>query len=1212
MVSAQEITPKWYQHFNGSSGVAEADKLPILKKQTGLATEDDTLDNGTSKLDSYANLMRYDATRLLLAVRENGIREGDPSNTPADVALAAAYPDRSLIWLDAETGKPLGVAWKESFTAALDIGIDVTSPEHGTMSNGINQFWRVAIDDGAPGQKALYSTFKHVILRYAPKAGGGWETTPTVAYEEPVEGVGDGLTVGDGARAFRFRDFQVKGSGANTVIVAGGGTWRAGQHPQILVTTDGLNFKPKGRVDNRNNGARRNDYALGGTTSFPIELSNTYGGDPNQKISVVYAGHYPGTGWEARPNRYTSNPQNPYPSPAYNAQPDVALYILNESAFGGLPAFNWEAAGRNGVPIDHAVDGVTRYDGNWNVAHNADSSLDYIVTYSSPSWNNQFGDIKKPGWLAIHRHDGSIASGNSSVKIDITEVDEEPNVASYLYDAWVNVYPDTAAAANLDKSEVLVTFGTGGFGVFTVQNVGATIISNPISQTVASGANVELVANVTGSPNSFQWYHNGEPIPALPHLLGTQRKSTLKIPSVTTADAGTYQLKWTNPITGAGETTVATLTVTGNSIRLASEQIMPEGGLSIPIGTGSMTVTGPSSFTLSGPGLKAFPSATDAEQPGDVQQFAYESITGDFDIAVKLTGLTSGPVTDPVDAQASAGLTARVSTNALSPSFDLNVANPAGANEVKVIGRAIEAQNYTVFSRLYPGVADALPNQWLRIRRVGDWFAAYVGTNGTSWSLVGERYQQWPATLLVGAYAFSASYVVVDGEASGGQNLAVATFTNYGPTQVTDTVAPTLVSVGTLNKTTIGVRFSEPVSAASALLPINYKLSQGNVTAVRMGIGGDSVYLTATGLTADTFTVTVLGGVTDTAGNPIAANSTASGKMSRWNSNDVGLIQDPAARPTPGDDPARVGQAVAVSSGETETEVEIVGGGSNSWNSGDFVHYLSHTTPLNGNFDVMVEVSRNDRPANTAGWANSGLMLRESIYLPGLDGSVDGTKVPLVANTTYIENSAPGRSAIPLWRDTAGGGYGNGNAGFNWLNNPVDGIRGYYLGLNAMNASGVKDPESSDLSARWLRIQRVGNTFSFYASYNGEVWEKYADDQVLELSNQLLFGFSSMNDTGSAVPPGNAYGGNGMVGTDYEGNQNPSNYSVQRIRIGTNVAPRTAVTIPTISIQGGVITYTGILMSSDTLGGTYTAVEGASSPYTVPATTTQKFYKASN
>ncbi|MBN9693462.1 MAG: immunoglobulin domain-containing protein [Verrucomicrobia bacterium] len=1226
MVSAQEITPKWYQHINGSFGVAEADKLPILKK----AGQPGTINlNGTDLMDAYSQLIRYDATRLLLGIRENGINEGDANNSAETKALAAAYPDRSLIWLDAATGKPLGIAWKESLTPTSDIGIDVTAEGQGSQSNNNNAWWRVALDEGPEGQRALYSHFKHIVLRYAPKVGGGWETTPTVVYEEQVRGVGDGLSNGDGFNSWRYRDFKVRGSGVNTVIYVGGGTWRAGHHPQVLVTTDGMNFKPKGRVDNRDNGARRNDYALGGLSSFPVEYPNNYGGDSSQKISVVYAGHFPGTGWPARPNRYTSNPLNPFPTPAYNAQPDVALYVRNETAFGGLPAFNWEAAGKDGLPIDNAVDGVTRYDGNWNVGMETDPSLEYIVSFSSPSWNNQFPDVngenvRKPGWLAIHRLDGSIASGNSALKMDFVENDEvyapDTNTAEtghdYLYDPGIQVIPDTTAAANLDKSEVLIAMGSAGFGVFTVQNVGATIVSNPINQTVAAGTDVTITANVTGSPNDFQWYLDGQPLPAKSYYLGTTKKSTLKIPAVTTADAGTYQLKWTNPITGAGQTTEATLTVTGNAVRLTAAQIVPENPLPVTIPNGSVVATGENAFTVSGPGLIAFPSASNADQPGDVQEFAYESITGDFDISVKLTGLTSGPVTDPIDANAGAGLTARVSTAALSPSFNLNVSNPLGANQVLVNGRAIEGQNYTVFSRTYPGVVDVLPNQWLRIRRVGDYFAAYVGTNGTTWSLIGQRYQQWPATLLVGAYAFSASYITVDGTPTGGTNLATATFTNYGPTPITDTTAPTLVSVGTTDKATVGVKFSEPVASASAVLPINYKLSQGNVTAVRMGIGGDTVYLTVTGLTSDTFTVTVLGGVTDTAGNSIAANSMASGKWSNWASSDIGLIQDPAVRPTPGDDPGRVGQAVAVSSGDTETEVEIVGGGSNAWNPGDFLHYLNKPTPITGDFDVMVEVSRNDRPANTAGWANSGLMLRESVYLPGQDGTVDGTKVAMVANTTYLENSGPNRAAIPLWREEPGAGYGNGNAGFNWFNNEIDGIRGYYLDLNAVDAAGTKDPESSDLSARWLRIQRVGNIFSFYASYNGKVWEKYADDKELPLASNLLFGFSTMNDTGSNPPPGNAYAGNGMVGTDWEGNQNPSNYSVQRIRIGTNVSPRFPVVTPTISITttplGVVITYSGTLYSSDTLGGNYTPVAGATSPYPVPAGTTQKFFRAMN
>ena len=1183
VASAQEVTVKWFEHINGVQNVDPANALPILKKQGAASISL----NGTDTVDAYSQLIRYNADKLLLGVRENGINETDANLSAADKALAAAYPDRSLIWLDAKTGKPLGIAFKESLSPTTDIGIDVTAADQGDQSAGFYAWWRVGIDEGPEGQRALYSAFRNYILRYAPKAGGGWESTPTVAYREQVKGIGDGLSNGDGYRSWRFRDFHVRGSGVNTVIMAGGGTWRAGHHPQVLKTTDGKTFFPAGRVDNRDNGARRNDYALGGLSSFPVEVADNYGGKTTSRISVVYASHFPGTGWPARPNRYTLNLDNPYPSPDYNQQPNVGLYIRNETAFGGLPAFNWEAAGKDGLPINHEVDGVTRYDGNWNFALQADPTLDYIVAYSGPSWNSQFGDINKPAWLAVHRLDGSIASGSSSVKLDFNEDDEiiESNGAAghdFLYDPWIQVIPDQSAASNLDKSEVLVSFGSAGFGVFEIQNVAAKLISSPANQTVAAGGEVTFAANVTGSPNAFQWFHNGKPVENEANVLGAQ-KASLTIKNVSSENAGKYKLVWTNPISGAGETAEATLTVTGDVVEYTVAQIAPEGPLAVEVPAGSVVANGPDAFTVKGPGLVAWPAASNVDQPGDVQEMVYKTLSGDFDLSVKIESIESGPQTDPVDAWASGGLQARVSLNALSPSFMVNVGNPKGVNEVRAIGRAIEGQNYTTFGRAYPGVDKTLPNQWVRLRRVGNWFAAYVGTDGKNWSLIGQRWQEWPGTLLVGAYAFSASYNSQD--QTGGKNLASVKFSQFDETEQTDTTPPAILSAGTIDKKTVGVRFSEPVNSASSLLAVNYKLSQGSVTSVRPGVGGDSVYLTVTGLTSDTFSVTVLGGIVDTAGNRIRAGSTVSAKASAWKSTDIGLIQsgDPNVR-TAGDDPYRKGQAVATSSGDTETEIEIIGGGSNAWNPGDYVHYLSGPK-LNGDFDVTVEVSRNDRPANTAAWANSGLMMRESEYVAGQEYTQDGTKVAMVANTTYIEGSAPNRAGIPLWREEPGAGYGNGNPGFAWTT-PVGGIKGYYLDERAIDAAGTPDPESSALSSRWLRMSRAGNDFTFYVSYDGKTWATLDGPKTLPLEKNLIFGFSTMNDSGSGAPPNNGYGGNGYVGTDLEGQQNPSNYSVQIIRIGTKVAPRdpiaplkSALIKPTealpVALPDGSVSYKG-------------------------------------
>jgi hypothetical protein len=45
-------------------------------------------------MDAYSQLISYDANRLLLGIRENGINEGDAGISAADRALAEAYPDR--------------------------------------------------------------------------------------------------------------------------------------------------------------------------------------------------------------------------------------------------------------------------------------------------------------------------------------------------------------------------------------------------------------------------------------------------------------------------------------------------------------------------------------------------------------------------------------------------------------------------------------------------------------------------------------------------------------------------------------------------------------------------------------------------------------------------------------------------------------------------------------------------------------------------------------------------------------------------------------------------------------------------------------------------------------------------------------------------------------------------------------------------------------
>ena len=85
-MQAQWFNPVFEHLFN------ETTPLPILKAQGTPAGVADIYD-GSSTIDSYGGFHRYDANRLMLVIRENGIDETDPNH---DSALAASFPDRSI------------------------------------------------------------------------------------------------------------------------------------------------------------------------------------------------------------------------------------------------------------------------------------------------------------------------------------------------------------------------------------------------------------------------------------------------------------------------------------------------------------------------------------------------------------------------------------------------------------------------------------------------------------------------------------------------------------------------------------------------------------------------------------------------------------------------------------------------------------------------------------------------------------------------------------------------------------------------------------------------------------------------------------------------------------------------------------------------------------------------------------------------------------
>ncbi len=524
-----------------------------------------------------------------------------------------------------------------------------------------------------------------------------------------------------------------------------------------------------------------------------------------------------------------------------------------------------------------------------------------------------------------------------------------------------------------------------------------------------------------------------------------------------------------------------------------------------PTDPGSTEELPDGTIRLTGSGFAVFDAA------GDIMHFAYEEITGDFDKKVRVAAI------DANNNWGRGGIMARESLDNFSPGFKALVAglnstpdgdgNPQGANQVRFVGRFSSDANWSTMSRVYGGVADTLPNQWIRFQRVGNYFAMYVGTDGENWTLVGEKYTNGlvPETLLVGLYASGAD----DGFT--GVGTTTIDYADYSDVEVTDTEAPTLVSAGTMDKEVIGVKFSELLDADSVAAS-DFQVSGASVTEATVGIGGSSVYLTVTGLTADSFTVSV-GGVSDVAGNEIAGGASVEGNAaSGWQTADVGAFLDPNNRPNIDDNPYVIGQQIATEV-DGQMEVEIVGGGSNIWNPGDFLHYLY--TEKSGDFDVQVEVVRWDRSLDTASYGHAGLLVRPSLYLDVQEFTGEGTQVPNVMNTTYAEGNQE-RTAITVWRDEPNGSYGNspvigtGTADSN-------GVIGRFGRLRAGNSAGDPVEGSSEDASRWLRLKREGDEFISYWSYDGEEWIEH-NRHTLALPADVLVGFAGMTDTAGTQP----------------------------------------------------------------------------------------------
>jgi hypothetical protein len=380
---------------------------------------------------------------------------------------------------------------------------------------------------------------------------------------------------------------------------------------------------------------------------------------------------------------------------------------------------------------------------------------------------------------------------------------------------------------------------------------------------------------------------------------------------------------------------------------------------------------------------------------------------------------------------------------------------------------------------------------------------------------------------------------------------------------------------GSTNGTvTIGVGFSATVDDAAGSNSANYSVSSGTITGFlwcsnrftadstepHVMVRKQGAMLTVSGFSGGTVTVKNL---TDVYGNTVASTNipvTVNTNMT-WGvvgANELGGWNAVVPVSTNGFD--------------------LYSDGFAEWATYDEATFVYEQ--VTGDFDKKLRVEYQD---GSEEWARAGLIVRDV-----LNFGVDSATQTGSGNTAPPYDGTAGRYqkcyADPIGPTLTGPGTdGNGV----W-----EGNRRLDTGSATTTAVTNVDTLPPMYPNPWCRIRRQGQTFFIYSSEDGVNWE---------LLGQTTWG-----------PGGNAETTNLMPATLYVGPEySPENGNIPlAVDQGTFLAQfrdygdYVSVTQPTLtasSLVNGVLTltYTGTLQSSTSVNGPYTAVPGATSPFTV-------------
>jgi hypothetical protein len=591
-------------------------------------------------------------------------------------------------------------------------------------------------------------------------------------------------------------------------------------------------------------------------------------------------------------------------------------------------------------------------------------------------------------------------------------------------------------------------------------------------------------------------------------------------------------------VTGAAYTVdvmnVKDTTAAGNAVVTTSLNLyamnFTVAGIAIPNNnTFSSSVTGDKASITANTG--------DIWNNNDSMVFAYQQFTGNFDYMVRLESL------DKASDWSKAGWMVRADINNDGKSRNINfVATPGGG-----LNNGKGRYDFQYRDSNGGGSADIgfaadanYPNTWMRISRLGAVIYAFTSVNGVDWNLAGSRDTAanggaYPDTVYVGiavgsnnggggdtkavlsgfrpvipapfdfttkladmasleqqAATFS---VAVSGPGpyiynwyQNGTNLVQSSTTpSYTTPMLTtadsgtkyrvdvvspyvtvvgqevtltvneDTTPPAIVSAGSFyGSRDLFIKFSKPLNASSATAAGNFSITGGRGTITNMAYRADSRIVRVTySLPMVAPWRVAAPRVADLAGN-LCTNFVMSTNL-RMKDADIGTLTTNADTGVVSfTNPVQAGMSWVYS----ETDFEMEAGGSDIWDNADGFHFTYQQ--LTGDFDVRVRV---ENLVNTSTWTKAGLMVRENTSA--------GSR-----NLSMIVDPATGANQ---WEQNSRGTTGGGTGG--WGNGTV---------------GPVTYPNA------WIRLIRMGDTFTALRSVNGTDWEQRGQLTMVFTNNVLI------------------------------------------------------------------------------------------------------------